>query len=616
MTKNRLKYGLLALALVISLPTNSQATEADGAGRQITSPPSTQASTQENPPQTENKTQENPVENIIKPGDVDMSLNTPTTPLANPINPLPTKPKTTMENPSPDKLAEREDKLEIKLLDTELTADDKPAKKIFNLSHMIQIKGDGLPKEYTISVFALKSSQVKDLSLDNHIVENNKVNRIDDLKETYEKIDNEDMIGFTFKTTISYHATVKSSIKFDEDAKAGDYTIYCIVRSEKGQAVDVYKTELVKDTLYNFYINRHKYQNDIIEKEDPYSKGLYTRFIVNKSEKPTKLTDYLDLIDNKDLGYEVLITDVDPSKEEKIFALTEPTTYQVEPNSIVKVEIGKKSEIDQLLAKKKQADKVEPISLMSMAKIQNKEDSSKPNSLEERAAKLEDKKAEKLAENLEDRRVELEKRLKEAEELDKEVGYTTKLSVNTLTELIETTDKQIKELISQALLYYDLEKIEDLEKKDPKEADKQYAKIKLLVKEAASTSKKAEKKLIEMDDIILTDDSKAPILIGEKDKKPILNLAHFPKITKVNDLSKNSPDAKERDFAKRLEEKLNRASKKIETVTIGEKENDKAKDDKKKDEKLDKEIYSRYPIFIDYLEGLNQRSDLLKPDKK
>ena len=89
MTKNRLKYGLLALGLVISLPTHSMATEADSAGRQLTSPPTTQ----ENPPQAENNSEENTVENIIKPGDVDMSPITPTTPLANPINPLPTKPK-------------------------------------------------------------------------------------------------------------------------------------------------------------------------------------------------------------------------------------------------------------------------------------------------------------------------------------------------------------------------------------------------------------------------------------------------------------------------------------------------------------------------------------------
>nr|WP_072536962.1 hypothetical protein [Anaerococcus mediterraneensis] len=615
MNKNRLKYGLLALALVISLPTNAKATETDSAARQLTAPPTTQ----ENPTQTENQPAENPVENLIDLDQVDMStVNTPTNPSASPINPLPTRPRTTMANPSPDKLTEVEDKLEIKLLDTELTADDKPAKKIFNLSHMIQIKGDGLPKEYTISVFALKSSQVKDLSLDNHIVES-KVNRIEDLKDTYEKIDNDDIIGFRFKSTITYNASIKSSIKFPEDADPGDYTIYCIVSSKEAQVADVYDTHLVKNGLYEFYIdhiNSLKNHNGLIEKEDPYGKGLYTRFIINKGEKPTNLTDYLDLIDNKDLGYEVLITDMNPSKEEETFVLTEPTTYKVNPNSIIKVEIGKKSEIDELLAKKKTTDNKEPISLMSMAKIQNKDDSSKDISLEERSAKLEDKKAEKLAENLEDRRLELEKRLKEAEELDKEVGYTTKLSVNTLTELIETTDKQIKELISQALLYYDLEKIEDLEKKDPKEADKEYARIKLLVKEAASTSKKAEKKLIEMDEIILTDDKNEPILGQNKDKKPVLNLAHLTQITKVNDLSKNSPNEKERDFAKRLEEKLARANKKIETVTIGEKENDKAADDKKKDEKLDASIASRYPIFINYLEGLDQRSDLLKPGRK
>lgn len=613
MTKNRLKYGFVALALVISLPTQSKATEADSAGRNLTSPPTKQ----EDKPQIENQSQEKPVENLIDLDQVDMStVNTPTSPLANPINPLPsTRPKTTMKNPSPDRLTEVEDKLDIKLLDTELTSDDKPAKKIFNLSHLIQIKGDGLPKEYTISVFALKSSQVKDLSLDNHIVEN-KVERIEDLKDTYEKIDNDDIIGFRFKSTITYNASVKSSIKFPEDADPGDYTIYCIVSSKESQVADIYDTHLVKNGLYEFFIdhiNSLKNHNGLIEKEDPYGKGLFTRFIINKSEKPTNLTDYLDLLDNKDLGYEVLITDMNPSKEEKTSALTEPTSYKVEPNSIIKVEIGKKSEIQDLLSKKNIADKIEPVSLMSMAKIKN---TSTDPSLEERAAKLEDKKAEKLAENLEDRRVELEKRLKEAEELDKEVGYTTKLSVNTLTELISTTDKQIKELISQALLYYDLEKIEDLEKENPKEAEKEYARIKLLVKKAQSTSKKAEKKLIEMDEIILKDDKNEPILGQNKDKKLVINPKYLTQITKVNDLSKNSPDQKERDFAKRLEEKLNRASKKIETVTIGEKENDKAKDYKKKDEKLDKEIYSRYPIFINYLEGLNQRSDLLKPDKK
>ena len=202
-----------------------------------------------------------------------------------------------------------------------------------------------------------------------------------------------------------------------------------------------------------------------------------------------------------------------------------------------------------------------------------------------------------------------------------------------LTQAITVQNQRIEELIQQAFLNYELDSLIELEKTNPEQAKEEYKKIYELVKQAQDTSKKADDKLIELDEINLIDNATAPLLTAVKGAKPVLNLGILTPLTKINNLTKDSPKESERDFSTNLEKKLKEATKKVETVTIGEKEDKKAdkKDDKAKENKDNKDPNKKVivvdkkakenqaktepkintPIFVKYLQTLNSRGKLL-----
>ena len=188
-----------------------------------------------------------------------------------------------------------------------------------------------------------------------------------------------------------------------------------------------------------------------------------------------------------------------------------------------------------------------------------------------------------------------------------------------LTQAIREKNRQIQELIQQCLLDSELDSLSKLEEENPELAKEEYKRIAALVKEAEIVSDKASNKLIELDEIIYTDNSIDPLVARNSAGKPVLNLGKLTPLTTISDLTKDSPSTKERDFSTKLRAKLALAVKKIETVTISEKDNQKAYE-KPINVKEDKETKNGLGTSKNQVEKLetkeNPNQDLNKPKAK
>src|SRR5699024_1456868 len=117
---------------------------------------------------------------------------------------------------------EKEDKVEVTPYDVEFKEEKDGAKNVTYLSYSFGIKGDDLPKEYTISVFALKNGEVKNLEIDNIISDDNILTTSEEIEKVSEKIENDDIKGYQIKTEITSTGSVKAKVKIEEDEDPGD----------------------------------------------------------------------------------------------------------------------------------------------------------------------------------------------------------------------------------------------------------------------------------------------------------------------------------------------------------------------------------------------------------
>ena len=568
---------------------------------------------------------------------------------------------------------EGEDNIQVTAYPVEFKAENKGADNVAQLSYMFGITGTGLPEDYTISVFALKDSKVKNFELDNFISEKKVTLAGEEMAKTAEKIVGDDIFGFRIKTKIEKTGSVKAIVTVGNDDEAGDYSLYYMVSTKDKTTVGKIDANLEKIGAYDFVKTNEEPKRDyntIENKANPFENLPFTKYLLNDTNQEKKLTDYMDLYKSDFAPYKLVATYINPNGEEvKTEGIVNLKEYIIPANSLLRFDIRDVADTTNLIKDSEIAaydlevteDGKAPISLMSLMKNDQIPKqvginaSSDINSLIEAektslrkiypkidAETLEvkslsqaiSKQSEKLKELINGQFVQipamaqsLSKTIDDKEK-DKqksviEINANTdvkNIDAKDLTIAIRDVTTKIHELIQQAMLDYELDNLTKLEKENPEKAKEEYKKIAQLVKEAKDVSKKANTKLIELDEIILTDNQTDPLLTTIKGAKPVLNLGMLTPLTKINNLTKDSPKESERDFSTNLEKKLKEATKKVETVTISDKEDKKAdkkvdiKEEKEnKEEKTQETIETKIntPIFVKYLQALNSRGKLL-----
>ena len=172
MRKNNIGFGILSLALALALPLNANADE----GQTLTSPetldqgPKTQVEANTKPIEDNEIIQTNP-ENTVNPANVNPV--TPTRPQPTPrltnyrtnsfLNLLVNTNYRSLKDEANKK---EEEKIKVNPYSVELKEGDKDSRNYTYLAYSFAIKGDDEPRDYTISVFALKDGKVKNVELD------------------------------------------------------------------------------------------------------------------------------------------------------------------------------------------------------------------------------------------------------------------------------------------------------------------------------------------------------------------------------------------------------------------------------------------------------------------
>lgn len=664
--RNKLGYGILSLALALSLPLNVSATENKVKTEDTQNDP---IISEENAPLIEEKdidttTQEAqapapsrvlaPVSNPTRQAPLDRERNN---------NYISQKGKENENKEKPFKVnVKNENSPEARL--TKETVDEK---NHYSLNYGLDIEANGLEKKYTISFFALKDSKIEALNIKNYTVDSILVGSGEKMDKETKQIENDDYKGHIISTKFKDNASIDLEVKFDQEAEAGDYSIYYIVEMDGEKVLGKIDVKLEKNQDSDFAISQDQivrdYENKDEEKVNPFANLPFAKYLLNDTEENKKLADFVSPkngADNKVLK----ITYIDPaSDEEKSDLIENIEEYQIPANSLAKLEVvdkeeGKASEnpensesladkinkntdlINEKISDDKSADKKEAeeakeekaseeketqeepetielegqtdtdkiISLTQLIdgntdKIQNKikdtdkaiEKSSNQENKEEKDAKPNKEEALEQKSSLTEKELEkvtaevdklLEDKKKSVLELDQ--GYDdTEAEIIGLSMLLREQTDKIQALIQQALLNHELDSLEELEKKDPEKAGEEYKRLAKLIQEAKSTTDKANDKLVELDGINLVDNNKDPLIRAKKGEKAVLNLGKLTPITKIEDLTSESPAESERDFSKNLEKKVERAIKKIETVTLTK--DDEAKANAEKEEKIDKD---------------------------
>ena len=661
--RNNVGIGILSIALALALPLNANAT---GTPQLIET---NEVITQ---PAGESK-QEAPT--------------TPTTPTTNTTRQLD---KNTNYISQRDK--EAENKIQVKVYPVELKSEVKGVGNTAQLSYEFAIKGSDLPEEYTISVFALRDSKVKNFELDNFISEDKVTIAGEEMTKSAEKIAGEDIFGFRIKTKFTYKASVKAVVTIGDDDEAGDYSLYYMITAKDKTAIGKMDANLEKVGDYNFVKTNEQIKRDYDlsdnDKVNPFENLPFTKYLLNDTDEEKNLTDFMDLIAVKFGSYNLVASYINPNSDEiQTDVIDNPKEYTIPANSLVRFDVRTKEDTTNLIKDSEIAafnleiteDGKAPISLMSlmankqvgksrsavvspdMAKLIEKEKATlkmlypklDQETLDAKSlAQAISKQKNKLNELIDGQSLPIQpiagfqnqlnptgQNPKSVVELNQYMDAED-IEVRNLAKAIRDVTADIHELIQQALLDYELDSLSKLEKEHPDLANEEYKNIARLVKEAETVSKKANNKLIQLDEIILTDNQTDPLLIQKKGAKPVLNLGMLTPLTKINNLTKDSPNKSERNFSTNLEKKLQEAVKKVETVTIGDKENkklDTVKEDKDKDpnkklivvdpkkktesnetneekakeEKAKIEPRINTPIFVKYLQTLKSRGELL-----
>lgn len=675
--RNNVGIGILSIALALALPLNANATD-------------TPKLIEKDAVITEG----------LAGGQKQEAPTTPTTPTTPTVPTASTT--TTNTNKQLDKNTnyisqrdkEAEDKIQVKVYPVELKSEVKGVGNTAQLSYEFAIKGSDLSEEYTISVFALRDSKVKNFELDNFISEDKVTIAGEEMTKNAEKIAGEDIFGFRIKTKFTYKASVKAVVTIGDDDEAGDYSLYYMITTKDKTAIGKMDANLEKVGDYNFVKTNEQIKRDYDlsddDKVNPFENLPFTKYLLNDTDEEKNLTDFMDLIAVKFGSYNLVASYINPNSDElQTDVIDNPKEYTIPANSLVRFDVRTKDDTTNLIKDSEIAaydleisEGKAPISLMSlmankpveksrssvvspeMAKLIEEEKATlkmlypkmDPETLDAKSlAQAISKQKDKLNELMDGQfkpiqpMAEFKNQLNPSGQMARSVVELNPymdaedIEVRNLAKAIRDVTADIHELIQQALLDYELDKLSELEKEHPDQAKEEYKNIARLVKEAEDVSKKANNKLIQLDDIILTDNQTDPLIVQKKGAKTVLNLGMLTPLTKINNLTKDSPKESERDFSENLEKKLQKAIekvKKVETVTIGDKENkklDTAKEDKDKDsnkkiitvdpkkkaesketneekakeEKTKTQPRINTPIFVKYLQNLKSRGKLL-----
>ena len=669
---NKLGYGILSLALSLSLPLNASATE------NLTKP--------ENAPEpTSQVEEENPTENtdLITEEDIDTSTTETPAP-AQTHSPAPVSSPVIRQTQAEDKnenyISQKGNETENKerpfkvnvhdILNPEsrLKKEKVGATNHFTLNYGLGIVGDGLNKEYTISFFALKVSQIESLNLKNYIADGVVTTEGEKREKETKEIENYDYKGYVIKTKITNTGSVALEVKFDEKAEPGDCSLYYVVEMGGEKVLGKIDIKIERADKYDFFISRDEvvrdYENYNEEKVNPFSNLPFSKYLLNDTGEDKNLSDYIDTKKSKADDKVLKISYIDPiSDEEKVEVVDKAEEYKIPANSLAKLEVVNNTDSHDLIkssdvkseeitdSTKKDNEEVhtgehgEIKSLISLlntqtnainatiadveadAKKESQDASKDKNENQEKSS--EDTKVEVKKEETNQKTSNTEEELKKAmahvdrllEEKKRSILFVndaydeTEAEILGLSMVLREQTEKIESLIQQALLDNELDNLEELEKKNPDQANEEYKRLANLLKQAENTSDKANEKLIELDEINQADLNTNPLIRAKKGEKvAVLNLGELTPITRIDDLTHDSPNESERDFSKNLEQKVARAVKKVETVTLTKDDDAKAKaspksEDKKEDENKNVILVDKKAKEADKKENKDQKAN-------
>ena len=572
MKKTPIKYGLLSLALLISLPNQVRATEEPAEPiTNITEPSKEEVA---KPEENKKLIEDSEIDNTPAPAlesqtpSVNNTYQAPSvpSPRINLTSPT-TSPQNTNYLSQAGKFNLEEGPIKVTAIKTELNKKTKDDKNNFTLSFMLGIHANSLDSEYTISVFALKNSENKTLKLANVISDSNvKTGR--NLLDKAEQIESEDVLGFRIKTNISDYASIKVEANFDQDAKPGDYSIYYIVSKGEDKSFGKVDAKITEKDEDDFELDTkpelRDYENKEAKKDDPITKLPYKKYLINDSKEEQNLGAYLDL-DSSDLSNsKFVINYIDPNLlVEKTETIANPKTYQIPAFSLARIDVLDK-------------DSKEEIKSAAVGVYDFKDSKRTMGDLIIKAGENKDRKNDKSKELINSLRTankDMEKALearvsspvrKNDEPSDEELELLTNRLLNHA--------KIINTIIRQVLLNNELESLRELELSDKEAAEEEYRNIALLLKQSQDLKEKAADKLIAYDEIDLKSD------YAEGNPSEARNLAlDFADDSDINYLT-DLTDGKDKNYKEFLEElssKLGHAMTKVETVTITSEEDKK-----------------------------------------
>ncbi|WP_311491755.1 hypothetical protein [uncultured Anaerococcus sp.] len=680
--RNKVGFGILSLALALALPLNASATEQKSLDQidtknteqpskliddkeinttvgqdraatvqPITAPQTGTASQSSSASQTKDKDTENKNYRSQKGNEQDAA-----------------KDETKVTN---------KDEIEVNPSVVDFKAGMEEGKNCAYLTYTLGITGDHLEKEYTVSVFALKNSQVKNIKINQLIPDDKPLLSDQEKANVAETISGSDLFGFRIKTKFANTGVVQASVKITEGEDPGDYSLYYLVSCEGKSFLGKFDANVTKVldsyALYNNQIKRD-YEKTKEEKDNPLEKLPFTKYLLNDTNEEKKLLTYLNYDPSLGKDYKLVLTYINPNTlEKKNEEVTDPEKQIIPANSLVRFDLREKSdEKNPIEDGKIEVGKFETTDFQKFVASKDAEkdqseqgkEQKKPSTIgeENQSAKdlveAEKDTLRKLYPNLDPENLDIkgfsQAIKKQSEKLEGLIDKTNlakakdieeegpsqdraaalklveeqkksilqlepnideeNLDIRGLAQALTVQTQRIQELIQQAFLDYELDSLAELEKENPEKAKEEYKKIAELVKEAEDISKKANNKLIELDEINLIDNTTDPLITSPKGAKPVLNLGMLTPLTKINDLTKDSPKESERSFSTDLQNKLDAAIKKVDTVTITEKDDKKAKDQAKDKDpnkniivvdsknKDRKEINT--PIFVRYLQRL------------
>lgn len=627
-SKTPIKLGLLSLALVLALPTNIKASEAkDRTMGKITAP----SGSEEAAPSTENKSSEDKpslmkalidqaevIKDTINANEVQTSPEESMLRVSRPEPaPTPSQAPAQSQGQSPAPASEAKVKntnyisqayikpsvVKDKL--KEVKIDDQT--KSYTLSFRLALEEKGIDQDYQVYFFALKNSQVKDLSLVNTVLDE-KASLGEDNK--VEEFENDEIKGLKVDLRFSRNASVTGQINISQDDEPGDYTVYYLVVKDGKRQIGKLETYLTKTADKTFAETDNDENLSLI---NPFDNLPFSQYIENDNIGDRKITGYFNFSYAEYSKYTFTLTYIDPvTKEITKEEYDKPEDIIVKGQSLARIDIKEKGDLVSSSEVKKDTAK----------SATDRSASSSPLSLGDlmagKVARTADQSANKedIVKNLQTATRTLEGMVatngKSVVEADQNLSQQ---EADQLADQLNKQDEIIKGLIEQALLNYELDKLAELEKNDKDKANEEYKKIAVLVKDAQNASAKAETKLVELgeytpdkkDSFNLNGNNLVSITQG---KKPYarLDITKLPSMTEVKDLTSHYDIKEVKDFSKNLDKKVKDAVKKVDTVTIGKETATKEKKEEKGGSESKGEIKNSYPIFARFLENLNKKS--------